>query len=75
MQYSFSLNNFGVSPSASNPGNSVSEVVWLLSHQRGKKPTKKTKQTEKTNKKAKNKNKTKQKSQIQMKFESFSFQF
>jgi hypothetical protein len=27
MQLSFSLNNFGVSPSASNPGDGVSEVV------------------------------------------------
>jgi hypothetical protein len=36
MQKSFSLNNFGVSPSASNPGAGVSEVVLLLSHQRGK---------------------------------------
>jgi hypothetical protein len=36
MQQSFSLNNFGVSPSASNPGDGVSEVV-LLSHQRVKK--------------------------------------
>jgi hypothetical protein len=31
----FSLNNFGVCPSASNPGDGVSEVV-LSSHQRGK---------------------------------------
>jgi hypothetical protein len=36
MQQSFSLNNFGVSPSASNPADGVSEVVLLLSHQRGK---------------------------------------
>jgi hypothetical protein len=38
MQYSFGLNNFGVSPSASNPGDGVSEAVVSLSHQRGKKP-------------------------------------
>jgi hypothetical protein len=37
MQYSFSLNNFGVRPSASSPGDGVSEVVLSLSHQRGKK--------------------------------------
>jgi hypothetical protein len=43
MQQSFSLNNFGVSPSASNPGDGVSEVVLSLSHQRGKKPKKKKK--------------------------------
>jgi hypothetical protein len=34
----FSLNNFAVHPSASNPGDSVSEVVLSLSLQRGKKP-------------------------------------
>jgi hypothetical protein len=37
MQQSFSLNNFGVHPSASNPGDGASEVVLWLSHQRGKK--------------------------------------
>jgi hypothetical protein len=37
MQSSFILNNFGVRPSASNPGDGVSEVVLSLSHQRGKK--------------------------------------
>jgi hypothetical protein len=37
MQLSFSLNNFGVSSSASNPGDGVSEVVLSLSHQRRKK--------------------------------------
>jgi hypothetical protein len=41
MQYSFSLNNFGVSPSASNHGDGVSEVVLSLSHQREKKPKRK----------------------------------
>jgi hypothetical protein len=45
MQKSFSLNNFGVSPSASNPGAGVSEVVLLLSHQRGKKFKNKKKQS------------------------------
>jgi hypothetical protein len=40
MQYSFSLNNFGVRPSASNPGDVVSEVVLSLSHQREKNKTK-----------------------------------
>jgi hypothetical protein len=41
MQLSFSLKNFGVSPSASNPGgDGVSEVVLSLSHQWGKKQTK-----------------------------------
>jgi hypothetical protein len=30
MQYSFSLNNFGVSPSASNPGDGASEVCHCL---------------------------------------------
>jgi hypothetical protein len=34
MQQSFSLNYFGVSPSASNPGGGFSEVALLLSHQR-----------------------------------------
>jgi hypothetical protein len=52
MQKSFSLNNFGVSPSAFNPGDGVSEVVQSLSHQRGKKKQN-TKQTEKTSKKPK----------------------
>jgi hypothetical protein len=42
-----------VSPTASNPGDGVSEVVLLLSHQRGKKT--KTKQNNTTQ------NKTKQK--------------
>jgi hypothetical protein len=46
MQLSISFNNFGVSPSASNPGDGVSEVVLLLSHQRWKKPNK-TKQYKK----------------------------
>jgi hypothetical protein len=54
MQWSFSLNNFGVSPSACNPGDGVSEVVLLLSHQRGKKPNQtkqnKTKNTTKCRK-------------------------
>jgi hypothetical protein len=48
MQYSFSLTNFGVSPSASNPGDGVSEIVLLFSHQRGKKTKRnKTKKTPK----------------------------
>jgi hypothetical protein len=37
MQKSFSLNNFCVSPSASNPGDGVSEVVLSLSYQKEKK--------------------------------------
>jgi hypothetical protein len=37
MQESFSLNNFGVRPSVSNPGDGASEVVLWLSHQRVKK--------------------------------------
>jgi hypothetical protein len=37
MQWSFILNNFGVCPSASNPGYGVLEVVLSLSHQRGRK--------------------------------------
>jgi hypothetical protein len=41
MQYSFNLHNFDFSPSSSNPGDGVSEIV-LLSHQRGKKKTNKT---------------------------------
>jgi hypothetical protein len=45
MQESFSVNNFGVSPSASNPGDGVSEVVLSLSHQRGKKTKNKAKKT------------------------------
>jgi hypothetical protein len=40
---SFILNNFGLSPSASNPGDGVSEVVLSLAHQRGKKKQAKTK--------------------------------
>jgi hypothetical protein len=56
MQYSFSLNNSGVSPSNSNPVDSVSEVVQLLSHQMGEKPKKQNKQ----NKQKKQKTKTKQ---------------
>jgi hypothetical protein len=48
MQYSFSLNNFGVSPSASNPADGVSEAVLSLSHQRGKKNKKQNKQKNKT---------------------------
>jgi hypothetical protein len=50
MQYSFSLNNFGVSPSPSNPGDGVSKVDLSLFHQRGKKPNK-TKQNRTTTKK------------------------
>jgi hypothetical protein len=34
MQYCFSVNTFGVSPSASSPGVCVSVVVLSLSHQR-----------------------------------------
>jgi hypothetical protein len=68
MQKSFSLNNFGVSPSAFNPGDGVSEVVQSLSHQRGKKKQN-TKQTNRKNKqKTKTKTKPKQKSQVQMEF-------
>jgi hypothetical protein len=48
----------GVNPSASNPGDRVSEVVWSLSHQRGNK-TPKPKQTDKQKKQTKNQNKTK----------------
>jgi hypothetical protein len=40
----FSLNNFGVCPSTSNPIDGFSAVV-LLSHQRGKKQHKTNKQT------------------------------
>jgi hypothetical protein len=65
MQESFSLNNCGVSPSASNPGDGVSEVV-LSSHQGGKKPNQtkqnNTKQTKKKHHKV---------SQVQMQY-SFS---
>jgi hypothetical protein len=44
MQISFTVNNFDVSPSASNPGDGVSEVL-SLSHQKEKKQKKnKTKQ-------------------------------
>jgi hypothetical protein len=52
MQYSFSLNYFGVSPSASIPGDGFSEVVLLLSHQR-KKKTKPNKQNKTTQNKIK----------------------
>jgi hypothetical protein len=44
MQKNFSLNNFRVSSPVSNTGDGVSEVVLLLSHQRGKKPKKQNKQ-------------------------------
>jgi hypothetical protein len=47
MQKSFTLNNFGVSPSASNPGVGVSEVVLLLSHQTEKQKKHKTTQNKK----------------------------
>jgi hypothetical protein len=47
MQWSFSLNNSGVLPSASNPGYGISEVVLSLSHQSGKKQNK-TMQNKKT---------------------------
>jgi hypothetical protein len=52
MQQSFSLNNFGVCPSASNPRDGVSKVVLSLSHQRGKNQTKQntTKQKKNTRK-------------------------
>jgi hypothetical protein len=49
MQQSFSLNNFVIRPSASNPGNGVSEVV-LLSHRRGKKLNKTTQNNKKPHK-------------------------
>jgi hypothetical protein len=39
MQWSFILNNFGVSPSASNPGDGVSEVI-LRNKQTNKNPQK-----------------------------------
>jgi hypothetical protein len=45
MKSSFSLNNFSVSPSVSNPGDCVSKEVLSLSHQNEKnqKSKKKTK--------------------------------
>jgi hypothetical protein len=51
MQQSFSLNNFGIHPSASNPGDGVSEVVPSLSHQRGTKTKKNQKNKIAQNKK------------------------
>jgi hypothetical protein len=62
MQLIFSLNNFGVRPSASNPGDGFSEVVLSLSHQRGKKPNQ-TKQNKTTQNKTKKHPKV---SQVQM---------
>jgi hypothetical protein len=63
MQWSLSLNNFDVHPSASNTGDGVSEVVLSL-HQRGKKT--------KPNKTTQNKKKKHHKvSQVQMQY-SFS---
>jgi hypothetical protein len=62
----FSLNNFGVHPSASNPGDGVSEVVLLLSHQRGK--VLKQNKTKQSNTKQKKPHKV---SQVQMQY-SFS---
>jgi hypothetical protein len=63
MQQNFSLNNFDVRPSASNPGDGVSEVVLPLSHQRGTKSNK--------NKTAQNQKKPHKVSQVQMQY-SFS---
>jgi hypothetical protein len=39
----FSVNNFGVSFSASSPRDGASDVVWSMSHQREKKQSKKKK--------------------------------
>jgi hypothetical protein len=50
MQQCFHLNNFCVRPSASNPGDGVSEVVLSLSHQRGKKQNKTTQNKKKPTK-------------------------
>jgi Tol biopolymer transport system component len=49
MQQSFSINNFGICPSASNPGDGVSEIVMSLSHQRGKMSPKKQNNTKQKN--------------------------
>jgi hypothetical protein len=59
MQWSFSINNFGVSPSASNPVDGVSEVVLSLSHQKGKNQTEQNSTKEKKHHKV---------SQVQMQY-------
>jgi hypothetical protein len=51
MQLNFSLNNFGVSVSASIPGDGVSEVVLSLFRQRGKNQKNQNKTTQNKTKK------------------------